>query len=317
MMKHIIAAFEIIKDGALLYGQEQYQSIYLFTTENLNGILNNLDVEGKDILTVSSSGDHIFNMLLKNAKSIEAYDINYFAKYYFYFKESAIRTLTREEFISFFFGKNYSLKNQRFNQKFFEKIVKNIKDADAKFFFDVLGSYVGSKKLFNSKLFFVNYYSKNTYIGCNDYLKNDYNYKKLQQILENYKYKFYRMNIFKDISDISNKKYDVIYLSNILDRIIGKDKLETVKCIKKIILKLKEHLTINGILSVCYFYNYLDNQWAFTHSRQICNPDIRYEYFNEKGGYIQNTFPGICNWGSSSIRDRDALLLIKRRDIND
>lgn len=317
MMNQINIALKIIKEGSVLFRQEQYQSIYMFTTENIKGVTKILDVKEKDILTVSSSGDHIFNMLLKGAKSIEAYDINLFSKYYFYFKESAIRTLTRDEFICFFFGKNYSFREQRFNEEIYLKILKNIKDSDSKFFFDVLGRSVGSKKLFKSELFFSNYYSKNTYIECNDYLKDDDSYKKLQQILKSYNYKFYNLNIFDDISIIKDKKYDIIYLSNILDRIIGKNKLDTVKKIKKIILKLKEHLTINGILSVCYLYNYLDEQWVTYHSKQICNPDIRYEHFNEKDGYIVDSFSGISNYGSSSIRDRDALLLIKRRNIND
>lgn len=316
MMKQIEEALRIIKEGALLFGEEQYQSIYMFATENLNGVINTLDVREKDILTVSSSGDHIFNMLLRGAKSVEAYDINLFSKYYFYFKKSAIRTLTRDEFIHFFFGKNYSFKDQRFNEDIYFKIVKNIEDSDSKFFFDILGRGVGSKKIFKSNLFFENYYSKNTYIECNDYLRNEDNYKKLQQILDSYGYKFYRLNIFDDISEIGDKKYDIIYLSNILDRIIGKDKLETIKRIKKVILKLKKYLVTNGTLAVCYLYNYLDDYWSVSYSKQICNPDIRYEYFNEKDGYIQESFSGISNYGSRSIRDKDALMLIKERNIN-
>lgn len=317
MMNQIEEALKIIKEGAVLFGQEQYQSVYMFTTENLRGVVNTLDVREKDILTVSSSGDHIFNMLLRNPKSIEAYDINLFSKYYFYFKDAAIRTLKRDEFIHFFFGRNYSFVDLKFNESIYFEIVKNIKDSDSKLFFNVLGRKIGSKKLFKSELFFRNYYSKNTYIECNDYLRDDANYERLQQILDSYDYKFYRLNIFKDISDIDNKKYDIIYLSNILDRIIGKDKLETVRRIKNVILKLKKHLTTNGTLAVCYLYNYLDEEWAISYSRQICNPDMRYEYFSEKDGYIQESFPGICNYGSRSIRDRDALMLIKERDIND
>lgn len=317
MMNQINIALKIIKEKTPLFGQEQYQSIYMFTTENLKGVINTLDIKDKDILTVSSSGDHIFNMLLKGAKSIETYDINLFSKHYFYFKESAIRTLTKEEFICFFFGKNLSFREQRFDEGIYLKILKNIKDSDSKFFFDVLGRSIGSKKLFKSELFLRNYYSKNTYIKCNDYLKDNDSYKKLQQILDSYDYKFYNLNIFDDISIIKNKKYDIIYLSNILDRIIGKNKLDTAKRIKEVILKLKKYLTANGTLAVCYLYNYLDEELATSYSKQICNPDIRYEHFNEKDGYIIDSFSGISNYGSRSIRDRDALLLIKRRNIND
>ena len=59
------------------YNLVNYCPIYLFTTENIKGITNSLDVTNKNILTVSSSGDHILNMLLNGATNIESYDINY------------------------------------------------------------------------------------------------------------------------------------------------------------------------------------------------------------------------------------------------
>ena len=48
-----------------------------------------------------------------------------------------------------------------------------IKDKESKQFFDFLFRVYGSKKLYNSNLFFKNYYSKETYIECNNYLKNE------------------------------------------------------------------------------------------------------------------------------------------------
>ena len=108
--------------------------------------------------------------------------------------------------------KNHSFKERRFDKKLYFEIIKNIKDSNSKFFFDVLGRTVGSKSLFKSELFFENYYSKNTYIECNAYLRDEYSYKKL----------------------------------------------ETVKCIKKVILRLKKNLIVNSTLAVCYLYDYLD-----------------------------------------------------------
>ena len=315
MTEQINEAIKIIQNNKpTIFGIEKYQSIYMFTTENINGVINSLEVKDKNILTVSASGDHIFNMLLNGAKSIEAYDINYFAKYYFYLKEAAIRTLTYKEFINFFFSKTYSFNKHIFEDKLFFKVVDNIKDKEAKIFWDILISGVGGKKLYNSNLFFKNYYPKNTYIECNDYLKNEENYKVLQQLLNDYTYTFYLVNIFNNLSNIPTKKYDIIYLSNILDRLNNKNKLETVKQIKEIISKLKEYLSNDGILGVCYLYNYLDEYWAFSNSRQICNPDIRYEHFNEEENYIYESFKGISNYGSKAYKDRDALMLLRKRN---
>lgn len=315
MNEQIEQAIKIItSDNPTIFGTEKYQSIYMFATENIHEVINSIDVKDKSILTVSSSGDHIFNMLLNGAKSIEAYDINYFTKYYFYLKESAIRTLNYNEFIDFFFGRKYSLKKDVFNEQKFKLVIENIKDKESKLFWDILLSGCGGKRLYKSNLFFRNHYSKNTYIECNDYLRKEENYKALQQLLNNYNYTFYLVNIFNDISNIPNKEYDIIYLSNILDRIIGKDKLETIKKIKDIIIKVKEYLSPNGVLGICYLYNYLDDYWAIEHSSQICNPNVRYKHFNEKDGYIYESFEGVCNYGSNSVKDRDAIMLVRKRN---
>lgn len=315
MTEQLIQAIRIIENNnPTIFGEENYQSIYMFTTENINAVIDSLDVKNKNILTVSASGDHIFNMLLNGAASIEAYDINYFTKYYFYFKEAAIRTLTYKEFLNFFFKRMYGFNNKVFDDKIFLNIVDNIKDEESKKFWDFLIRGVGGKVLYNSNLFFQNHYPKNTYIECNDYLYNEENYKALQQILNNYNYTFYLVNIFNDLNNIPNKKYDIIYFSNILDRIRENDELETVKKIKKIIIKLKEYLSSNGTLGVCYLYNYLDDYYAISRPRQICNPDLRLRHFDKKDGYIYDSFRGISNYESSSIRDRDALMLVRKKD---
>ena len=70
-----------------------YMPLYMFTTENIKGVTESLDVYGKDIFTVCASSDHEFNFLLKGAKSVETFDVNYLTNFYYYFKESAVLTL--------------------------------------------------------------------------------------------------------------------------------------------------------------------------------------------------------------------------------
>ena len=286
----------------------KYSPIYMFSTENIKGVINSLNVSNKNVLTVSSSGDHIFNMLVDNANNIESFDINYLAKYYFYFKEAAIRTLTYNQFLDFFFLKRIGLNSKIFDDKiFFTKILPNIKDEEAQYFWKTLFQIYGGRVLYNSNLFIQNVYPKNTYIECNNYLSNEINYKKLQKRLNSYNYKFYNINIFDDISSLTNYNYDIIYLSNILDRLYCKTELEYVKKVKDIVIKLKQHLKTNGILSMCYLYLYQDDYWYNINTSRIMDPIFRMIYFDEECYY--NYFNGINDINGRLIKNNDALML--------
>ena len=46
-----------------IFSDKKYASIYMFSTEKVRGVVSSLAVRNKEILTVSASGDHIFNML--------------------------------------------------------------------------------------------------------------------------------------------------------------------------------------------------------------------------------------------------------------
>ena len=49
---------------------ERFSSIYLFTTENIAGYMNELDLTDKKIITVTGSSDHIINAILKGCNNI-------------------------------------------------------------------------------------------------------------------------------------------------------------------------------------------------------------------------------------------------------
>lgn len=287
----------------------EYSPLYMFSTENINGIMRCMDVSAKNILTVSSSGDHVFNMLLGGAYDVECYDINYFAKYYFYFKEAAIRGLSYNEFLEFFLSRNSVLNGKYFNDKvFFDKICPNIRDIEAREFWFNLFKIYGGRGLSNSYLFFNNSYSNKTYIHCNGYLGSEDNYIFLQRCLRDYEYKFYWANIFGDISNLPDKEYDIIYFSNILDRLVCKDELSYIRKIKEIEDVFVKYLSVNGVLGMCYLYCYLDEYWKVLTPNHITSPDIRYQYFRD-ASYVYREFNGIMNPSSSFYKNRDALML--------
>lgn len=304
-------AIYLIEDvGKAILNIQRYSPVYMFTTENLSGVMKSLDVCGKSVLTVSSSGDHIFDMLLNGATVVESYDINYFTRFYFYLKEAAIKALSYNEFLDFFFPSKFSFNSKVFdNEVFFRKILPNIKNEDAAIFWKTLFSRYKGKRLYNSKLFIQGYYSKSTYIDCINYLKNEDNYRRLQHKLAGYDYKFYWINIFNDDDKLPDKKYDIIYLSNVLDKLCCKDELSYLDKVRKIICRLKRHLTDKGILGICYLYYYLDDYWEILSPGQIASLNFRSKYF-EGNDYVYKSFNGIGVHKSRRRTNRDALLMV-------
>ena len=77
---------------------ERFSSIYSFTTENIAGYMNELDLTDKKVITVTGSSDHIINVILKGCTDITTFDINPLTKYYMDLKLSAIKELSYKEF---------------------------------------------------------------------------------------------------------------------------------------------------------------------------------------------------------------------------
>lgn len=53
-----------------------FENIYPFTTECISGYMEDLNVGGKSVLTVGSSGDQAYNAYLYGASNVTVYDIN-------------------------------------------------------------------------------------------------------------------------------------------------------------------------------------------------------------------------------------------------
>ncbi len=294
---------------------EKYYSTYLFATENISGFMQKMfmatdfSFSDKRVLTVCSSGDQIFNFLLAGVDSIEAYDINIFTKYFFYLKKAAVESLSYFEFFNFFFP-NAFRKNKVFSRKLFEKIKDWIQNEEARVFWETLFSKYDGEKIYYSNLFIPNCYSQNTYIACNTYLQSEENYYLLRQKLKNYHFQFYRLNIFRSVM-LCDGKYDFIYLSNIMDRLEVSSELEYVREVKNILLTFKDYLVVGGRIGVCYLYCYVDDYWYDYPLGKLKSRLLREKYFKED--YQCVDFPGISNLKGSFLKDRDALLLSKKK----
>ena len=73
-----------------------FDRIYPFTTENIAGYIKEMNIKDKNILTVGSSSDQVFNSLLLGAKTVTLFDINSSAQQFYHFKKDLILNCDRE-----------------------------------------------------------------------------------------------------------------------------------------------------------------------------------------------------------------------------
>lgn len=282
-----------------------FYSAHLFTTENISGFTKKVSFKNKAILTVCSSGDQAFNMILNGASRVSLIDANVFTKYYFYLKEAAIRALDYKKFLSFF------TKNNRFDNNLFSLdsylIIRNyIIDEEIKKFWDYLFCHYNGKLICNSNLFINSDNYQKTAIERNDYLRNEDAYNKLKKNLLNKNFKFYNINLF-DEEIPKDERYDFVYLSNIFDYLNIKDELKYIKKIRDIILKIKNILNDNGEIAVSYLYFYFDD--FLNVDTSLNSLKIRNELFNNLY-YI--LFPGVAAPFSRQLRNKDALMMYRK-----
>ena len=202
-------AEEVIKNikSRSLYFNDSY-IVYRGTNENIRSVSYKTALyKKKDILSVIGSGDQILNSILLDCKNIDAYDISVFPKYYLNLKIAAIKALSYEEYLEFFYGKD------TFDTKNFNKVLCELDDNN-RFFWEYLTKDRSSKELYDSKLFTGWYPTKEDAVFRNPYLASSKDYNLLRTKLNNPSINYIDGDIYK-FSKTLNKDYDLINLSNI------------------------------------------------------------------------------------------------------
>lgn len=278
---------------------EYFNFIYPFTTENINGYISQLNIEGKNILTVCGSGDHVLNLILNGAKKIDTFDISPLTKYYLYLKIGAIKALKYDEYLEFFcyldYPKTFKHNKKAFNIKTYWKISNHL-DKYTKIFWDNLYLEFSGLEIRKNDLLFSRDEEKHKVLKqTNNYL-NPENFYRLKNILKNKKYEinFYNSNI-TELPKILKNKYDLILTSNIsqnIQQIYNSDENISLERYKKLIVNLSEYLNENGKILIGYFYdirNSIDNQcvnenisciYNFPKLNNIFDNNLEYLFFN-------------------------------------
>ncbi len=238
---------KIISENKLL---DNYYKLYYRANENLVDIYLDLDFEDKDVLSVVSSSDQIFTPMLLGAKSVDGFDRNRLTKYYYYLRKWVIK-YNREV---------YPMELLDGNSEYLSKLLNKVKvssneEADAYRFWNLLLSHGTS---FDS-LFYVDDKNKG------ETLFED-NVKYLQKL----KFDDLNFNNYNFLNPInSEKKYDYILMSNIIEYCRGED--ERYISVRD---NLSNLLNDNGIV-IC---SHLIHRAAGMDSKELEIFDDKFEY---------------------------------------
>lgn len=213
---------------------EKFNSIYLFTTENIKGYMEDLDLTNKKIITVTGSSDHILNAILKGATSITTFDVNPLTKFYMDLKLESIKNLEFEEFKNVFLYET----EKSLNYSFIKDL--NLPKETKQFWLSKLEKYNNNGLLLRkSDLFNTKYFNSDSKINQNIYLKQE-NYDIIKNKLLDIEIKF--INCSVEELDLK-EKYDYMFLSNISDylKLIYQDNI--LKEYKNLINRFKKNVS--------------------------------------------------------------------------
>lgn len=225
----------------------KYSKMYIMTTENIDGYYKYFDFKDKKVLVPTSSFDHALNAILKGASEVDTFDINRLSFYISNLKLAAVKSLTYNEFINFFLSDN------PFNYETYIKICQYLDNDIIDYFNTIYKHFNYNGKIIKDSFLF--HHGHKNLIKDNTYLLNN-NYDILKEKVKNTKIVFINTSLLKLRKKI-NKKYDLIFLSNISDyakSFFKENYLEKYfNFIKNNISKL---LNKGGIIQLAYIYDY-------------------------------------------------------------
>jgi hypothetical protein len=284
----------------------QYDRIYPFTTENLQGYMPLLALTGKSVLTVGSSGDHIINAALLGARSITAFDINVLAALYSELKCIALQILEFDEYKEFFFRSD-DTKEKALRFETYAHLRDNLSSM-TQAFFDSKYSDFGNKGHFfrESSVFQTAYDSADLNIKCNPYLQTKEQYEKVRARMQEMECQWLQCAAEDLSTRITDQKFDVILLSNISDyahRRFPDEENYIGAFVDAIINSANAILTHDGTICAAYIYD-VRKAWCPTdkYRTDIDNPKTRNTVFSDCGmDYREECFDSVIEGKQDAV----------------
>lgn len=195
-----------------------YEEIYFKSNENMH----EYDIENltyKNVLTVTSSGDHALYAILKGATNITCFDINKYTKLYSNLKNAMIKAFDYEDFIKYLilFKDNGKIENV-FGNNILNKVKDYLTDEEILFWVEYDKFCIQNKDNFENSIFV---YDDNDFSFVPYNTKKNYNL--IKDRINDVKIKYIDSNISDLSNNLKNIKFDYIFLSNILSYVFDKD----------------------------------------------------------------------------------------------
>lgn len=273
--------------------------VYAFANEALSQYMKNYDFNGKSVLASLGSGDFALNAYLMGASEVDTFDINQYTYYFYQLKKALIMKYDFDSFCNFIknphqiFAKLGDYKQFLDSESiaFFEKLVRiydgNTTELLKKVFIDKVGkekNQWNESNTFDSteELFLIAQYK-------NPYLQSAEKYNQLkQQLMKKGNDEFYFENLYEFTPE---KKYDIVYLSNIGDYSKSEEEF------KNFVMQLKEHISNeNGIIIIVSITNHIMMDYdSCERTKMNCDEMEQFNKNNEGKAHLPISNLGIQN----------------------
>ena len=259
LQRDIELAFE------LLYTRQSVDDfkLYPWSNEGIHKYYKYYDLKDKDVLCITGSGDHALFAANNGAKEIDCLDKNPLCKYYLALKIALILAYDEKNFFRHFSSKKNKI------------LITEINLDEIKPYLDE-NVYIFWKEIISSKIFKKN---KRMFRDDGSPTKFKMDYQKLKENLSKVKINYYDGDL-KNYLITTSKKYDVIFLSNVL---------EWECCSKEEILSNSQKvLNDNGVVYDTYIKRNFkdDNLYSNLEAMIATEFSIPSINFTEKGVYV-------------------------------
>ncbi len=283
-----------------------YTRIYPFNTEDSASVfkMHEKNINGKDVLTVTGSGDALLDLFLYGANNVTCFDCNGLAKYYAKLKFFAVKSgMSFEEYKKFFLAEQVG--DYMLNKDIYDSFKDSIDDEETRTFWDALYSYEEKTGLHlaNNYEHLLTYQIITMFDNANKSINNpnsyfnEENYQRLQEILKNKSLDdvtFLDESVvdLPDVLQKSDKKFSYMYLSNIIDftstYLPGNNVKQRLEIFRDFILKkLAKNLDEDGVIDA----GFLAKDWRQINSDTLPLEDYEKIFKEIKGFKVEGLTP--------------------------
>lgn len=238
----------------------KYSKGYLWTNENIKEYINKKYIsEYNSALSVTASGDHLFNLILNNVLNIDTFDTNTLTEYNVLgLKKALIEKFKYNDFLTIC----ELIANNMLTLEETTYLIKDLlplMDKKYRKYWQNISEYNYQLQKNNDEyldlfaMLFINITEKNKFIRRNSYLMGKDNYDKFKENMMRANINFYCTNAINILDTFPNQKYDVILLSNILDYITINWNYEQLRKFEDELLFITNN---NGKIFLAYLLNY-------------------------------------------------------------